>query len=106
VAKLSNVSGPIVDHHQIDGFFREHYFGLARLLLIGVQIIVYQNRHLLPALAQRRNLNPYDIQTMEEILAKFPFGYRPFKISISGRDQPDVNAERVRLAQRMDLTLL
>jgi hypothetical protein len=65
-----------------------------------------QNGYLLAALTKRRNVYPYDIQSVKQVLSKAPVFDRSLKICVGSGEYPDVYPHRFCLSERLNLALL
>ena len=62
-----------------------------------------ERRDLLAPLAQRRQLQRHDVQAVEEVLAEPALGDELLEVGVGGGDDADVDLDRLRLAERVDL---
>ena len=78
------------------------------LLFVGelAQVVIDQRRDLLPPLAQRRHPQADDVEAVEEVLAEAPFGDERLEVGVGGGDDADVDLDRLRLAEPVDLVRL
>src|SRR2546423_11543259 len=63
-----------------------------------------QLQNVVPALAQRRELESKQVEPMEQILAKFAFRDELFEIAVSRGDDADVDGKFPRAAQSPELS--
>src|ERR1700728_4614971 len=70
------------------------------------QKIVDQRRNILAAFPQWRQLDHHNIEPVIEILAKLSFAHRLFQIPRSGRDEPQVDADRSSAPESLDGSFL
>ena len=61
-----------------------------------------ERRNLLAALAQRRQLQPDDVEAVEEVLAEAALGDELFEVGVGRGDDADVDLDGLRLAERVD----
>src|SRR6185436_13872873 len=106
VAQLPDIAGPVVNNHQVQHLLREPDLALLGLLLVLLEIVVDQRGYLLTAFPERRHLNANDVQAVEEVFAKASLGDGPLQIRVSSRDHPDIDLQRLTLADRVYLALL
>ena len=65
--------------------------------------MIDERRNLLAALAQRRQPQADDVEAVEEVLAEAPVGDERLEIGVGGGDDADVDLDRLRLAEAVDL---
>src|SRR5262245_39313647 len=80
--------------------------GLAEAFTRVAQEERAQVRNLLPAIPERRHLNPDHAEAIVEILSKLSLGHALFEVRVGGGEDADVDGLRPRIADRHDLTLL
>ena len=68
--------------------------------------MVDEQRDLLAPLAQRRDVQPDDVEAVEEVLAEAAVGDQRVEVGVGGGDDADVDAMGPGLAERMDLARL
>ena len=68
--------------------------------------MLHQQRDVLAALAQRRQLHGNDVQPVEEILAERAVGDHPREVGMRRGDDAHVDLDRVRVADALELALL
>ena len=68
--------------------------------------MLHEQRNVVAAFAQRRQLHRDHVQPVEEILAKRSVGDHPREIRVRGGDDADVDLDRVRVADALELALL
>src|SRR2546430_10935854 len=64
-----------------------------------------QLQNVVPALAQRRELESKQVEPMEQILAKFAFRDELFEIAVGRGDDADVDGKFPRAAQSAELSV-
>ena len=70
VLELAHVARPVVVHQQVERFRRELEFGTRVLLAVLLEEVLHQQRDVVLALAQRRQLDRDDVQPVEQVLAE------------------------------------
>ena len=77
-------------------------------LLVGVlaDVVLDQRRNLLAALAQRRQRQAHDVEAVEQVVAEPAVGDQAFDAGVGRGDDADVDLDRLRLAERVDLVRL
>ena len=65
-----------------------------------------QRRDLLAPFAQRRHRQAHDVQAVEEVLAEPPLVDHLLEVGVGRGDDADVDVDRPRLAERVDLARL
>jgi hypothetical protein len=63
--------------------------------------VIGKRRDFLAPLAQRRQMEPDDVQAVEEVFAEPALGHQRVQIGVGGGDDPDVDAVRLRVADRV-----
>ena len=106
VLQLAHVAGPVVAHEHVDGGGGD----AADVLAVGGRVLLHevigQERHVRPALAQRRQVDVEDVQPVIEVLAEDAGLHRGLQVLVGGRDQADVDLDGPHPAQPLDLPLL
>jgi len=68
--------------------------------------VVRQQRHVLGPVPQRRQIDGDDVEPVEQVLAELALGDPVLQICVGCGDDPNVNTQRARFADREDLALL
>jgi hypothetical protein len=68
--------------------------------------VLHEKRNIVAALAERRQLDWYHIEPIEEILTERTIGDHPREIGVRCRDHSYVDLDRVRVSDALELTLL
>ena len=68
--------------------------------------MLHEQRDVLFAIAKRRNLDGDDVQPIEQVLAELTVGDHLREIAVGGGDDADVDFDRVRVADALELALL
>ena len=68
--------------------------------------VLHEQRHVLAAFAQRRQLHRNHVEPVEQILAERSVGDHPREIGMRRRDHAHVDLDRVRVADALELALL
>ena len=71
-----------------------------------LQVVLEQRRDLLAAFAERRQVERQNLEAVEQILAEAALGDQLLEVGVGGGDDPHVNLDGVRLAERMNLMVL
>ena len=103
VRELADVAGPVVEHQVLEHFVGDRQVAFLLFVADPPQVVLDQWRNLLAAFAERRNCEADHVQAVEEILAEAAFGDEAFDVGVRRGDDADVDLDRVRLAERMDL---
>ena len=125
VLELADVARPVIRHQPAHAFLRDGQRrarssagGLAAvsgtvavaagvaLLLELAEEVLHEQRHVLLPLAQRRQLHRDHVQPVEQILAELSFGDEPAQVAVGRGDDADVDLDRVRIADALELALL
>ena len=65
-----------------------------------------QERHVFPAIAQRRHVNRHDVQAEKEILAEFLFLHALFEVAVGRGDDADVDLDGAVAADAFEFAFL
>ena len=65
-----------------------------------------EERHVVPAFAQRGQLHGDHVETVEEVLAELPFLHHLAQLDVGRRDDPDVDLDRFHAAEPHELAFL
>ena len=119
VLELANVAGPVIGHQPAHALLRHRDARQAigrRLRRVGSgrialgfelrQKMLDEQRDVFFPLAQRRQLHRDHVQPVEEILTELPFGDQLREVAVGRCDHPNVDLDRVRVADALELTLL
>src|SRR6185437_10817556 len=107
VLELTDVAGPRVRHQAPHGFLRHRHRSRRRLLGADLlQEMLDEERDVLAAFAQRRELHGDDVQPVIEVLAERVLRDHLREIRVRGADDPDVDLHGVRVADALELALL
>ena len=68
--------------------------------------MLHEERDVVATLAQRRQLHRNHVQPVVEILAKRALGHHPGEVGMRGGDHADIDLDRVRVADALELALL
>ena len=71
-----------------------------------LQVVIGQGRDFDAALAERRDVQPDDVETVEEVFAEPPLRDEGLEVCIGSGDDADVGLLRLRLADRVHLARL
>ncbi len=106
VLELADVARPVVFREQIERVRRELETALLVLVAVLFQEMVDQQRDVILAVAQRRQLNRDDVQAIEEILAEFPFLHHLPQVDVGRGDDAHVDLDRLHPAEAHEVALL
>ena len=79
---------------------------LAEARVVALQEELGQLRDVFGALAQRRQLDRDDVDSIEEVLAEPPFLDRLLEVDVGRGDQPELRLDRFAAADALDLAFL
>ena len=71
-----------------------------------LQEVLHQQRHVVAAFAQRRQLHRDHVEPVEQILAERPVGHHSREVGMRRGDHAHVDLDRVRVADALELALL
>ena len=106
VLELANVAGPAVLLQTAHGVGRERGDTVAELAGEALQEVIRQRHDILAPVAERRDDDVHDVQSIEEILAELPLLDRRLEIDVGGGDDPDIDLHRPAAAQPLELLVL
>ena len=95
VLQFAYVARPVIFFQRLDGG-GGNGFGLPVLFLRDLlEKIIYQERNVLAAIAQRRDVDADDVEAVEQIFVELPRGDGLLQWFIGGRDDADIDLERL-----------
>ena len=103
---MAHVAGPIADHQKIHRLRCDLNVLAPKLLRIMIYVIVNDCGNLRATFAQGRNSQADYIKTIVKVLAKTTLGHQLFKITISCRNDSNIDFAGPLVAQRLNFTLL
>ena len=106
VLQLPDVAGPVVALEHGQGLRGDAAHLLAELLAELLEEVGDEQRDVLAALAQRRQVDRDDVEAVEEVLAHRPLRHRRLEVAVGGGDEPHVGLDVLRVADAPDLALL
>ena len=106
VLQLPHVAGPVIRLQQLQCPRRQLQVGLAVLLPVPGEEAPREQRNVLPALAQGRQLDGDDVQPIVQILPERAVRDHPLQVDVGGGDDPDVHLDGVDAPQPPELPLL
>ena len=106
VLQLADVSRPRVTNERIHGLGRDGIDLLGHIEGKVLRKVPDEERNVLGALAQRRNMDGKNVQPIEQIGAELLLFDHRTKIAIGRREEPGVGAKRARTTQTLELALL
>ena len=96
VAQLAHVARPLELRQSLDGLRRDRARRHALAIRQHVDEVRDERRNVLAPLAQRRHVDRHDVQPIEQILAKAPFGDLRLEILVRRREHAHVDLDRLR----------
>ena len=90
IFELTDISGPMVIRERRHSFAGNRVHVALHLPRILLGEVTHQHGNIFAALPQRRHLYRKNIQTVEQIAAKFPVRHHLHQITNGGRDEPDI----------------
>src|SRR4029077_5023463 len=106
ILHLSDVSWPAVPPHDSHGLAIDLNSGFPPSTHVQRQKMTDEKRYIRVALPQRWQFQWKNVQTIKEILPKFPLPHRNPKIPIGRRDDSDIDLHSSVAAHRLKLPLL
>ena len=106
VLELPHVTGPGVGHQSAQGVLRDRHGRPPDIRAELLEKVLHEQRNIVAALAQRRQLDRYHIEPVEEILTERTIGHHPREIGVRCGDDSYVDLDGVRVADALELTLL
>src|SRR5258705_2518724 len=106
VLELADIAGPTIALEDREGFRTDRFHRLAELGGDFPDEVRGQERDIVAALAERRQVDRDDVESIEEVLAKNTVGYRLGHVAIGRGDQPHVDLDVARVADAANLPLL
>src|SRR6185503_14016628 len=104
--ELADVAWPMARDEQLDGLGRIDLAFLAALRRDLPQEVLDEQRNVLAALAQRRQMNVDDVEAVVEVLAERALDHQILEILMRGRDHARIDLDRLRAADGPHLLLL
>src|ERR1700733_13251592 len=83
ILKLANVARPIIGLQEIHRFLLDGPKPFSNPLSKSRNEILRKHRNICHTLAQRGHRDRYDVQSVEEVVAKLAFAHELFKIAVS-----------------------
>ena len=106
VFQFAHIAGPVIAGQHVDGRRRNSPDVLRVFLGILLQKVIAKQQQIGLSLAQRRNEDREDIQSIVEILAERSLGDGCLKILIGCRDQTHIGVQRFGAADAFELAFL
>ena len=106
VLQLADVARPVVFLQQIQRLGGQLEVGLLVFLAVLLEEVLDQQRDVVLALAQRRQLHGDDVQPVVQVLAELAFVHHVAQIDVGRGDDPDVDLDRLDAAEAHELALL
>src|ERR1041384_2441176 len=106
VLELANVSRPGVPHQLLGHRRRQADHALGRLIRVLPQEVLCEKQHIVASDAPRRNIDPQDVDPVEEILAEPPLRDLGLEIAVRRRDDAGVVRDLLVTADRPHRSLL
>jgi hypothetical protein len=105
VLELADVPGPLPRAQIRERLVLETLHRATRGSVLA-QEVVGEQRDVLPALTQRRDLDAYDVEAVEEVRAEAVLGHHGGEVAVRRGDDPDVEGHRRAGADRTHLLAL
>ena len=105
VLELADVAGPLVVDERAQRLGR-HLDGAAVLHVELAQEVIDEHRDLLPTLAERRDADLDDVETVVEVLAELMDAHRGLEVAVGGGDQAHVGVDDLLAADAGELAVL
>src|SRR5262245_999343 len=102
ILELANVSRPGIGLKLRQRVHRDRRRLEAKVRRVLSEKVANQRRNILSSLAQRRDVQRHDIQSMKKIFAKLPIPNHRFQIAMSGGQDTHVDANRFRAADALE----
>src|SRR5438093_11659305 len=106
VLQLAHVAGPVVAHQHVDGRRRDATDLPPVLARVLGEKVVRKQHDVRFAVAQRRDEDGEDVQSVVEVLAELPLGHAGFEVAVGSDYQPDIDADRLGAAEPLELPFL
>jgi hypothetical protein len=106
VLELAHIAGPVVRGEQVEGLRRQLQIRFAVLLPVLGQEVPHEQRDVVAALAERRQLDGDHVEAVEEVLPEPPLLHGLPEIPRRGGDEADVDANGLEAAQPHELAVL
>ena len=91
---------------QVQRLGRQLEVGLVVLLAVLLEEVLREQRNVVLALAQRRQLHGDDVQPVEQVLAELAFVHHVPQVDVGRGDDPHVDLDRLDAAEAHELALL
>src|SRR5277367_6648228 len=101
-----NITRSVVGLEQLESCLVNGFEFLSSLFSKAINEVLDEPGNVSRTFAQGRHLNRHDIQSVEEIISKLPFGRKSAQITMSCCQHPDVNGNRFVTPDALYLTLL
>src|SRR5690606_23847951 len=106
IFQLAYIAGPFGAHQQLYGFRSIDMPRLTGLLGDLLEEVGDEQRHILPALRERRHFDVHDVEPVIEILAEMPAHDELLQIAVSRGNDAHIDGNRFRAADGAHLILL
>ena len=106
ILQLAHVPAPLVTQHRPHRTVADPFNLLVQLAHVLVHEMMHEQRQVLLALAQWRQLERYHLQPIQQVFAKLPVVDHLVQITIRRRDDAHLDRARMGIAHRHDHTLL
>jgi hypothetical protein len=93
VFELADVAGPLVVHHEAEGFGGELGRGKAVFFGVELEVVGGEERDVFLAAAERWELEGDDVEAVEEVLAEAAFLDGLLEVDVGGGDDADVDLD-------------
>src|SRR4029077_8326297 len=106
VLQLADVARPIIGVEEFHGFLVDISNLLTRFLSVTVDQVADQQRNITNTLAQCRQSNRKNVETVKQVLTELAFSHRRGEVSIGSRYHPYVNRNCLTATHSLELPLL
>jgi hypothetical protein len=106
VLKFPDVPWPVIALEELRGMLIDPTNRFAHLRGISGDEILSQQKYVLAALAQRRNVNGKDVQTIEEVRTEFPGTNCGPEVAVGGCEYSNVDGDALRTSDSFEFAFL
>src|SRR4249919_2494918 len=105
VLQFAHVAGPVVALEAFERGLAEPLRRRVELAGGGGEEAFGECGHVVPAIAQRRQLQAHDVEAMQQVRAELAFGDEAFEVLVGGGDDAHVHADQFAAADAEELAL-
>src|SRR5205085_11822776 len=106
VLELPDISGPVVFHEALESLFADRRGLRRRAVAMFREEVLDERGNVLLAIAERRHMDVDDVEPVEEVIAELLLLDLPLQVFVGRADDADVDLDRQRRADPLDLPLL